>query len=96
MKKYLSNDVNTILILFFISVLTSIYLYNDPKIIDQSNTREIKVELVTDPYYIQSNGDNVPNISFKSKGYDNFFDISHCALDLINVDDILSLHFGDS
>lgn len=82
------------IILFLIIVAT--YYYYHPDIINASDSIDIAVELSSKPKYEEPNGDNVSDISFYCKGYDKDFSISHCALQLIQKNDILKLNKGDS
>lgn len=70
--------------------------YIEPHTISQSDVQDIIVVLDSKPDYTKPNPENIPNISFKSVVYTNIFDISHCALDLINIDDIVNLNIGDT
>jgi len=89
------KDTREILgLILFVSII-GFYLYENPSIINAYNTSRIKIKLSTKPDYEESNGDNVSNISFKAKGYSNYFDISHCALDLIDISKIIKLNIGD-
>jgi hypothetical protein len=82
--------------LILIGVIASIYLYLKPDTIDISKTVELDLVLESKPDYSAPNGENVPKISFKCNGYKNKFDISHCALLLIDKQTILNLNSGDS
>ena len=82
-----------LVILFAVSVL---YIYYYPETIAKSETSDVTVVLSCKPNYRERNGDNVSNIFFTCRGYDNDFSISNCALDLIQKQDILKLSIGDS
>jgi len=81
--------------LALLCLIVGLYTQHRPDSINESNTKRIKIELATKPDYSEPNGDNVPKISFKAKGFENDFDISHCALSLINVSEITRLNIGD-
>lgn len=90
------KDILTYVGLILIAITASFYGLYRPNTISQSDTQSLVVVIDSKPDYDEPNGDNVPNISFKSVGYSSVFDISHCALSLININDILSLNVGDS
>jgi hypothetical protein len=89
-------EVNYLVGVMLLSALTVIYFYYNPSTIKDSDTSAIVVVLTSKPDYRKPNSDNYPYISFKGIGYDNEFDISSCALDLINIYDVLRLNIGDS
>jgi len=89
------NEIKGTAGLILICLIVAFYTQKQPDLISEHNAKRIKIELATKPHYTEPNGDNVPKISFKAKGYENYFDISHCALSLINISEITSLEIGD-
>ncbi len=94
-KLFNNVDLNKYVGLVFLATVVVLYAYVNPNTIKHSDTKKIEIKLASKPEFDEPNGDNVPSISFKADGYPNDFDISHCALHLINMQDILSLNKGD-
>nr|WP_321453182.1 hypothetical protein [uncultured Carboxylicivirga sp.] len=89
------KEFKEFLIVFIIVIVAALYAFYRPDIIKETETSKIDIELASKPEYEEYNGDNVENISFKAKGYRNYFDISHSALLYINISDITNLNIGD-
>jgi hypothetical protein len=93
---FTDKDIRTYVGLICIAIAVSLYGYYRPKTISPTDVQSLVVILDSKPDYTEQNGDNIANISFKSAGYSGSFDISHCALSLINPNDITSLNIGDT
>jgi len=98
MLKQLLKDIeiNEYIGIVIVFAIGAMYLYFCPETVNKSATTEIFAILSSKPKYEESNGDNVANISFNVNDYDNVFEINGCALNLINIYDILKLNIGDS